>query len=129
MHTPIYSSEEHRLIVESYITMCKQFTEEVASQARYKNYLEVIDLIVEYSNGYGEGVRENNFYDWIVILPINISVATSGFYAGIETKTNSAVIRAYKVVLEQLLTETITRLDEIEPDNDWYLHWNIKANR
>lgn len=129
MHTPIYSSEEHRMIVESYITMCKQFTEEVASQARYKNYLEVIDLIVEYSNGYGEGVRENNFYDWIVILPINISVATSGFYAGIETKTNSAVIRAYKVVLEQLLTETVTRLDALEPDNDWYLYWNIKANR
>lgn len=129
MHTPIYSSEEHRLIVESYITMCKQFTEEVASQARYKNYLEVIDLIVEYSNGYGEGVRENNFYDWIVILPINISVATSGFYAGIETKTNSAVIRAYKVVLEQLLTETVTRLDALEPDNDWYLHWNFKVNR
>ena len=121
MHTPIYSSEEHRLIVESYITMCKQFTEEVASQARYKNYLEVIDLIVEYSNGYGEGVRENNFYDWIVILPINISVATSGFYAGIETKTNSAVIRAYKVILEQMLTETVTRLDALEPDNDWYL--------
>ena len=86
MHTPIYSSEEHRLIVESYITMCKQFTEEVTSQTRYKNYLEVIDLIIDYSNGYGEGVRENNFYDWIVILPINISVATSGFYAGIETK-------------------------------------------
>ena len=129
MHTPIYSSEEHRLIVESYITMCKQFTEEVASQARYKNYLEVIDLIVEYHNGYGEGVRENNFYDWIVILPINISVATSGFYAGIETKTNSAVIRAYKVVLEQMLTETVNRLDTLEPDNDWYLSWNIKADR
>jgi len=118
MHTPIYSSEEHRLIVESYITMCKQFTEEVASQTRYKNYLEVIDLITDYSNGYGEGVRENNFYDWIVILPINISVATSGFYAGIETKTNSAVIRAYKVVLEQMLTETVTRLDSLEPAND-----------
>ena len=129
MHTPIYSSEEHRLIVESYITMCKQFTQEVASQARYKNYLEVLDLIIEYSNGYGEGVRENNFYDWIVILPINISVATSGFYAGIETKTNSAVIRAYKVVLEQMLTETVNRLDTLEPDNDWYLSWNIKADR
>jgi|TARA_R110001583_G_scaffold9802_3_gene45988 hypothetical protein len=118
MQTPIYSSEEHRMIVDSYITMCKQFTEEVASQARYKNYLEVIDLIVEYSNGYGEGVRENNFYDWLVILPINLSVATSGFYAGIETKSNAAVVRAYKVVLEQMLTETVTRLDSLEPDND-----------
>ena len=74
--------------------------------------------IKEYSNGYCEGVRDNNFYDWIVILPINISVATSGFYAGIETKTNSAVIRAYKVVLEQMLTETVTRLDALEPEND-----------
>jgi len=118
MHTPIYSSEEHKMIVETYITMCKQFTEEVSSKARYKNYLEVIDLIVEYSNGYGEGVRENNFYDWIVILPINLSVATSGFYAGIETKSNSAVVRAYKVVLEQMLTETVTKLDSLEPDND-----------
>ena len=118
MQTPIYSSEEHRMIVDSYITMCKQFTEEVASQARYKNYLEVIDLIVEYSNGYGEGVRENNFYDWLVILPINLSVATSGFFAGVETKSNAAVVRAYKVVLEQMLTETVTRLDSLEPDND-----------
>jgi hypothetical protein len=118
MHTAIYSSEEHKLIVEVYVSMCKQFAEEVSSQVRYKNYLEVIELITEYSNGYGEGVRENNFYDWLVILPINISVATSGFFAGVETKTNSAVVRAYKVVLDQLLQETVSRLDSLEPKND-----------
>ena len=81
MLKPIYSSEEHRSIVEVYITMCKQFSQEVSTQARYKNYLEVIDLITEYHNGYGEGLRENNFYDWITIIPINLSVATSGFFA------------------------------------------------
>ena len=80
MLKPIYSSEEHRSIVEVYITMCKQFSQEVSTQARYKNYLEVIDLITEYHNGYGEGLRENNFYDWITIIPINLSVATSGFF-------------------------------------------------
>jgi len=118
MQTAIYSSEEHKLIVEVYVSMCKQFAEEVSSQVRYRNYLEVIELITEYSNGYGEGVRENNFYDWLVILPINISVATSGFFAGVETKTNSAVVRAYKVVLDQLLQETVSRLDALEPKND-----------
>jgi len=118
MHIPIYSSQEHKLIIESYMTMCKQFTQEVTTQARYQNYLEVLDLIIEYSNGYGDGVRENNFYDWITIIPINVSVATAGFFAGIETKTNAPVVRAYKVVLDQMLQETVGKLDELEPTND-----------
>ena len=118
MHIPIYSSQEHKLIIEPYMTMCKQFTQEVATQARYQNYLEVLDLITEYSNGYGDGVRENNFYDWIMIIPINLSVATAGFFAGIETKTNAPVVRAYKVVLDQMLQETVNRLDDLEPTND-----------
>ena len=118
MRKPIFSSQEHKSIIDAYITMCKQFTEEVASKRRYDNYLEVIDLIVDYSNGYGKGVKENNFYDWLMILPINISVATSGFFAGIETKNNASVVRAYKLVLDQFLQETVNRLDELEPTND-----------
>ena len=118
MHKPIYSSEEHRTIIEVYTAMCKQFTQEITTQSRYNNYLEVVDLIVEYSNGYGSGLKENNFYDWLMIIPINISVATSGFFAGIETKSNSAIVRAYKVVLDQLLQETVSRLDKLEPNND-----------
>ena len=118
MLIPIYSSEEHKSIVEVYITMCKQFSQEVSTQARFKNYLDVIDLITEYHNGYGEGLREDNFYNWITIIPINLSVATSGFFAGIETKTNSASIRAYKVVLEQMLQQVIEKLDNLEPTNE-----------
>ena len=118
MHKPIYSSEEHKSIVEVYVIMCKQFAEEITTRPRYHNYLEVIDLIIEYSNGYGQGVKENNFYDWIMILPINLSVATSGFFAGIETKSNAAIVRAYKVVLDQMLQETVERLDNLEPKND-----------
>jgi hypothetical protein len=118
MHKPIYSSEEHKSIIDIYVVMCKQFVQEVTTQTRYNNYLEVIDIIMEYSNGYGQGVRENNFYDWIMIIPINISVATSGFFAGVETKTNAAVVRAYKVVLDEMLNETVERLDALEPTND-----------
>tara|TARA_R110002012_G_scaffold4652_8_gene21371 strand:+ start:663 stop:1019 length:357 start_codon:yes stop_codon:yes gene_type:complete len=118
MHKPIYSSEEHKSIIEVYITMCKQFSQEITTKSRYNNYLEVVNLIVEYSNGYGKGVRENNFYDWIMIIPINISVATSGFFAGIETKRNAAEVRAYKVVLDQMLQETVERLDKLEPKDE-----------
>jgi hypothetical protein len=118
MHKPIYSSEEHKSIIEVYTAMCKQFTQDMTTQSRYNNYLEVLDLIVEYSNGYGEGLKENNFYDWIMIIPINLSVATSGFFAGIETKSNAASVRAYKVVLDQVLQQTIDKLDSLEPKND-----------
>tara|TARA_R110001599_G_scaffold207844_1_gene405076 strand:- start:1275 stop:1631 length:357 start_codon:yes stop_codon:yes gene_type:complete len=118
MRYAIYSSEEHKSIVEVYITLCKQFAEDVTNQTRYKNYLQVIDLIIDYHNGYGEGVRENNFYDWITIIPINLTVATNGFFAGLETKSNLAVIRAYKIVLDQMLQETMDKLDVLEPTND-----------
>ena len=118
MHKAIYSSEQHKSIIEVYVIMCKQFVQESTTQARYNNYLEVLDIIVEYSNGYGQGLRENNFYDWIMIIPINLSVATSGFFAGIETKTNAAVVRAYKIVLDEMLQETVERLDLLEPTND-----------
>ena len=118
MHEPIYSSEHHKSIVEVYITTCKRLIHDLATKNKYNNYLEVLDIITEYSNGYGQGVRENNFYDWLMILPINTSVATDGFFAAIETKKNLAVIRAYKVVLDQMLQDTVDKLDELEPKYD-----------
>ena len=118
MHKPIYSSEEHKSIVDMYITMATEFVADVSTKPRYNNYLEVLSLIIEYSNGYGEGVKENNFYDWITILPINVAVATAGFFAGTETKKNAAVVRAYKVVLDQMLQETVSKLDKLEPTNE-----------
>tara|TARA_R100001530_G_scaffold124227_1_gene92377 strand:- start:248 stop:604 length:357 start_codon:yes stop_codon:yes gene_type:complete len=118
MHKPIYSSEAHKSIIEIYILTCKQFVQDSTTQTRYNNFLEVVDVIIEYSNGYGEGLRENNFYDWIMIIPINLSVATNGFFAGIETKSNAAAVRAYKVILDQLLQETVKKLDLLQPTNE-----------
>jgi hypothetical protein len=118
MTKPIYSSQEHKSTVEVYVRMCLEFAEEVSSKAKYENYLDVVNVIFEYSNGYGKGVRENNFYDWIMIIPINLSVATNGFFAALETKKNAAVIRAYKVVLQEMLHQTVDKLDLINPENE-----------
>jgi len=118
MHNPIYSSEEHKSIVQTYIIMCKNFVEDSTTKLKYKNYLEVVDIIYEYHNGYGNGVKENNFYDWLMIIPINLSVATNGFFAGIETKRNAAAIKAYKILLDQMLQETVKKLDNLELIDD-----------
>ena len=128
MTKPIYASQEHQSIIDVYITMCKEFAKDISTKTKYNNYLDVYKIIIEYHNGYGEGVRENgNFYDWVMIIPINLSVATNGFFAGIETKSNAAVVRAYRVVLDEMLQETVSKIDLLEPKNDWDIFRNIKA--
>jgi len=118
MIKPIYASAEHKNIIETYIAMCTEFAKDVSTKSKYNNFLEVIDVIIEYHNNYGKGVKENNWYDWLMIIPINLSVATNGFFAGLETKTNASVIRAYKVVLSELVFEVVDKIEALEQIND-----------
>ena len=117
MIKPIYSSQIHSSIVSTYLEMCKQFSEEITTKSRYNNYLEVVNTIIDYHNEYGKD-KDRSFYDWLMIIPINLSCATNGFFAGAETKGNAAEVRAYKVILDQILHETVKRLDTIQPAND-----------
>jgi hypothetical protein len=114
MTKPIYASEEHKAIIESYIIMCKEFAKDVSSKSRYYNYLDVLETVVEYSNNYGAGNSEKSWYDWLMIIPINLSVATNGFFAGIETNKNRAVIRAYKVVLNEMVGDVADKIDNLK---------------
>jgi hypothetical protein len=118
MQEPIFASQEHKAIIEKYIALCLQFVKDTASETKYKNFVEVLQTIVEYHNGYGKGIKENNFYDWLMIIPINLSVATNGFFAGIETKRNAAIVRAYKVVLEQAVHDIVEKIDMLEPKSE-----------
>ena len=118
MQQTIYANEKHKQAIETYLLMCKEFAKETSTKARYNNYLEVISLILDYHNSYGSGTKEHNFFDWLMIIPINVSVATNGYFAALETKGNSAIIRAYKVVLDEMLQETVDKIDSINPEND-----------
>ncbi len=98
--------------------MCKEFSKEVSTKTRYNNYLDVVDIIIEYHNNYGTGVKENNWYDWLMIIPINMSVATNGFFAGIETNKNRAVVRAYKTVLNEMIGEVVEKIDNLQETSE-----------
>ena len=118
MTEPIYASEEHKNIIETYILMCTEFSKEVSTKAKYNNYLDVVEIIIEYHNNYGKGVKENNWYDWLMIIPINLSVATNGFFAGLETKNNTAILKAYKTVLNEMVFDVTDKIDELEPQDE-----------
>ena len=118
MTEPIYANEEHRQAVDKYLLMCKEFAKEVSTKSKYDNYLEVLEIVLEYHNNYGKGNREDGYWNWLMIIPINLSVMTNGFFAGVETKTNGAKVRAYRVLLAEMLVELVEKIDNIEPVND-----------
>ncbi len=118
MVVPIYANEQHKQASENYISMCEDFVQDVSNKTRYNNYNEVLNIILEYHNNYGSGVKEHNYWDWLMIIPINVSVMTQGYLAGIETKTNAAKIRTYKLVLAEMLEQYIDKIEKLEPIND-----------
>ena len=118
MIKPIYAGEEHEVIIEGYLIMCQEFAKDVSTKSRYLNYLDVLETVIEYSNNYGAGTRENNWYDWLMIIPINMSVATNGFFAGLETNKNRAVIRAYKTVLNEVVGDVVDKIDNLEEPSE-----------
>ena len=118
MTKPIYANTEHEVIVSSYILMIKEFVRDVANDTRYNNFLEVLEILYEYHNNYGKGVRENNYWDWVMILPINLSILTNGFLAAIETKGNAPIVRSYKVLLNEMVQDVVSKIERLEPIND-----------
>jgi hypothetical protein len=119
MRKPIYANTEHEVIISSYILMIKEFVRDVANDTRYNNFLEVLDILIEYHNNYGKGVSENgSYWDFLMILPINLSLMANGFFAGIETKGNAAVVRAYRVLLNEMVQDVVDKIEKLEPIND-----------
>ena len=118
MTTPIYANTEHEVIVGSYILMVKEFVRDISNDTRYYNFLEVLDILIEYHNNYGKGVRENNYWDFLMILPINLSLLTNGFFAAIETKGNAPIVRSYKVLLNDMVQDVVDKIEKLEPIHD-----------
>ena len=118
MRKPIYVNNQHEVIISAYILMMKEFVKDVSNDTRWRNYLDVLDIVIEYHNNYGKGVRENNYWDWIMILPINLSILTNGFLAAIETKRNATLVRSYKVLLNDMVQDVVNKIEQLEPIND-----------
>ena len=118
MRKPIFANSEHEVIIGKYTHFMQECIRDLSNDMRWKNYLEVYDIVIEYHNNYGAGVKENNFWDWVMILPINLSVLTNGYFAAIETKRNSAVIKTYKLLLNELLQDTVDKIEKLEPVNE-----------
>tara|TARA_R110002020_G_scaffold424388_2_gene633587 strand:- start:17330 stop:17689 length:360 start_codon:yes stop_codon:yes gene_type:complete len=119
MKKPIYANQQHEALVEGFIAVHKSFVEDLANADRKKNYLEVLDLIIDYHNNYGDNRTSGNWHDWIMIIPINLSVMTRGFFGAIETKRNRARVHSYTLLVDELAHDLVDTLETLLPkEND-----------
>ena len=118
MKQPIFANKQHEVIVSNYIKMLKDFVVDVSNDVRYKNYNDVLQVIIDYHNNYGKNVRENNYWDWLMILPINVSVMTSGYLSAIETKKNKTLVHSYRILVTEMLHDVVEKIEKLEPYNE-----------
>ena len=118
MLKPIYASRKHEVIIEPYIMLTKDFIKDISNETRYNNFLDVLEIVIEYHNNYGKGVRGDNYWDWLMILPINLNVLTSGFLAAIEDDVNGGTVRAYKLLLTDMVHEVVQKIENLEPQSE-----------
>jgi len=118
MEKPIFANSSHQIIINDYLNLMLSFVKEISSETKYRNFKEVLDLIIEYHNSYGKDVEQANWNDWLMIIPINTSVMVNGYFAGIQTKRNIESIRAYKLLLDNGLELLVRDLQDIEKNNE-----------
>tara|TARA_B110000438_G_scaffold216516_1_gene209090 strand:+ start:185 stop:541 length:357 start_codon:yes stop_codon:yes gene_type:complete len=118
MLKPIYASAEHEVIVSEYMNLMISFVQETSSNNKYQNFLEVVNEIIDYHNRYGEDMFAENWNDWLLVLPINLSVCCNGYFAALETKRNAESLRTYKVLLDRYLEELVESLSKLKFKND-----------
>ena len=118
MTKPIFANTMHQIIVNDYLNLMMSFAKEISTKTKYQNFKEVLELIIEYHNSYGEDVTMGNWNDWLMVIPINTSVMVNGYFAGLSTRNNSEIIKSYKLLLANSLELLVRDLKDIEYTNE-----------
>ena len=66
MTKPIFANTMHQIIVNDYLNLMLSFVKEISTKTKYQNFKEVLELIIEYHNSYGEDVSMGNWNDWLM---------------------------------------------------------------
>ena len=118
MIKPIFASHQHEAIVKKYLTIVNDFIADCSSNEKHKNFLKVLDIILQYHNEYGSGTKKGNWNDYLMLIPVNVSVMVNGYFAGLENKRNKKKVETYRFLLNEQLDELIKELQNIKPKYD-----------
>jgi len=111
----VYISAEHEVIMLSYYYELDDAISYIKpSKDKIRLLNELIDVITDYSSSFSED-KDEYFYEWIRIIPTNLTYTIAGFLAGLKDEGNVSECNiSYSAVL-QSASRCLNSLNEIEP--------------
>lgn len=118
LKSPIAINNLHKFLLVEYLELSKTTVKQCTGNntSRYKDYIDICNVIIDHHNHYKHGSREGNFYDFLSIIPTNMSVMTAGFLAGMETKMNAKNVRTSRFMLTEYAHGLVAQLEKMDPD-------------
>ena len=103
-------NQKHKALLEKYIVYVKKvayFATEDSKLGKFREYNDILNTIIAYSNNFYEGVRDNKDLkaEFAYIIPNFVLYMTIGFMTGLKNKSNE-----YDLAM---LIDRITRKTEL----------------
>ena len=120
LKTPVAINYQHQVLLENYTSTVLDTVSQCTgrNQAKYNDFLDVMNIIIDHHNQYRKGTDIGNLYDFLSIIPTNMSIAIQGFLAGLETKRNAVTLRAYRYMLTNAAFKLVSDLEQIQLENE-----------
>ena len=111
----VYVSAEHEIIMLRYYLELDDALKYVKPPKDKLNLLyQLIDVITDYSSSFSED-KDEYFYEWIRIIPTNLTYTLSGFIAGLKNDINAEICNVSYASILQSASRCLNSLNEIEP--------------
>tara|TARA_R100000734_G_C3315692_1_gene107770 strand:+ start:705 stop:1109 length:405 start_codon:yes stop_codon:yes gene_type:complete len=103
-------NQKHKALLEKYIVYVKKvayFATEDSKLGKFREYNDILNTIISYSNNFYEGVRDNKDLkaEFAYIIPNFVLYMTIGFMTGLKNKSNE-----YDLIM---LIDRLTRKTEL----------------
>ena len=103
-------NQKHKALLEKYIVYVKKvayFATEDSKLGKFREYNDILNTIIAYSNNFYEGVRDNKDLkaEFAYIIPNFVLYMTIGFMTGLKNKNNE-----YDLIM---LIDRLTRKTEL----------------
>ena len=110
----LYISAEHEIIMLTYYLELDASLKALRlSKEAFRLLSEVINVITDYSNSFSEE-KEEYFYEWIRIIPTNLTYAIAGFISGLKESGDIETCNIYYSDVLQSASRCLSALNEIE---------------
>ena len=116
MKKPVCLNYQHEVLLQEYISTISMYIKEVTkSNSKYKDFIDVADVIIEHHNNYKSDVLgQANYQDFMSIIPTHFTCMCNGYLTGLETKDNSSSVRLYKHIISEQSFNLVEKLQNLE---------------